>query len=240
MTKILKEKGYKTAAFTGGGTMEPVLGFDQGFDKYTTSMYKLNKKNFREMKIWLDKNRSKPFFLFWHNFEVHAPYLGTKFLHDVLSQTKANILRVGTEKIAKEHIKIPFPEGMLGQIRNQRKLLEDNQIYLGLTDSPLIFLKDLKNIHEIFKPDFLIFASRHRSEMERKAFLTHVTGNWTLKADFGGNPRHLSKASALLVKAGFLSLKEQLNLPIFNEFSDFSLKNAQVWGIQNPSNGAIG
>ena len=106
---------------------------------------------------------------------------------------------------------------------NELILLEDNQIFLGLTDSPLISLNNLEDIYDIIKPDFLIFASRHRSETERKAFLTHITGNWTLKADFGGEPRHLSKASALLVKAGFLSLKEQLNLPIFNDFLDFSL-----------------
>jgi D-aminoacyl-tRNA deacylase len=103
------------------------------------------------------------------------------------------------------------------------KLIEDNQIYLGLTDSPLIFLNDFKEIDDQIKPDFLIFASRHRSETGRKAFLTHVTGNWTSKSDFGGEPRHLSIASALLVKAGFHSLKQQLNIPIFNEFSDFSL-----------------
>ena len=103
------------------------------------------------------------------------------------------------------------------------KILENNQIFLGLTDFPLIFLNDLRNIYDIIKPDFLIFASRHRSETKRKAFLAHVTGNWTLKADFGGEPSHLSKASALLVKAGFFSLKEQLNRPTFNDFSDFSL-----------------
>jgi len=108
-------------------------------------------------------------------------------------------------------------------IDNNLNFLEKNQIYIGLTDSPLIFLNDLKNIDEQIKPDFLIFASRHRSEIGRKAFLTHLTGNWTSKADFGGEPRHLSKASALLVRAGFFSLKEQLELPLFDDFSEYSL-----------------
>ena len=100
------------------------------------------------------------------------------------------------------------------------EVLNNNQIYLGLTDTPLIFLESLnfKNIN--LKPDMLIFASRHTSKTARPAFLVHSTGNWSNNADFGGKPRDLSKTSALFHKAGFVSLKEQISL--FN-ISDFSL-----------------
>ncbi|MFX1276710.1 MAG: D-aminoacyl-tRNA deacylase [Promethearchaeota archaeon] len=101
--------------------------------------------------------------------------------------------------------------------------LKEHQIYLGLTDIPLIHLNDLKLKNSNIDPDLLVFASRHRSETALKAFLTHLTGNWSDKADFGGNPTQLSIASALLFKAGFHSLKSQLDLPQFSEFSDFSL-----------------
>ena len=94
----------------------------------------------------------------------------------------------------------------------KNKLLEENVIYLGLTDTPLIYLNDLKLEESSIEPDLLIFASRHRSETERPAFLTHTTGNWADKADYGGNPRKLSNTSALLLKAGFLSLVEQTQL----------------------------
>lgn len=87
--------------------------------------------------------------------------------------------------------------------------LRENEIYLGMTDTPLIYLNDLKLEDSSIEPDLLIFASRHRSETERPAFLTHTTGNWINRADYGGDPRELSKASALLLKAGFLSLLEQ-------------------------------
>jgi len=55
----------------------------------------------------------------------------------------------------------------------------------------------------------ILFASRHASQTARPAFLSHVTGNWGNEADFGGNSRELNNASALLFKAGFLSLSEQ-------------------------------
>ena len=83
-----------------------------------------------------------------------------------------------------------------------------DQIYLGLTKESLIFLNDLNLGKSALNPDLIIFASRHRSEAQRPAFLAHLTGNWSSKAEFGGNPRELSLASALLFKAGFLSLLE--------------------------------
>ncbi len=90
------------------------------------------------------------------------------------------------------------------------KFLKENQIFLGLTSEPLIFLEKL-NIGGInLKPDLLIFASRHRSVTARPAFLVHTTGNWSDTAEYGGKPQDLSKTSALLHKAGFESLREQI------------------------------
>ncbi len=94
-----------------------------------------------------------------------------------------------------------------------------NEVYLGLTKDPLIFLNDLKLWESKLSPDYLIFASRHTSKTARPAFLVHTTGNWSKKADFGGEPQTLSKTSALLHKAGFISLTEQVFPPTLKEFS---------------------
>jgi len=95
-----------------------------------------------------------------------------------------------------------------------------DQIYLGLTKESLIFLNDLNLGKLALNPDLIIFASRHRSKAQRPAFLAHLTGNWSSKAEFGGNPRELSLASALLFKAGFLSLLE--NSKICTVLANFS------------------
>ncbi len=94
-----------------------------------------------------------------------------------------------------------------------------DQIYLGLTKESLIFLNDLNLGKSALNPDLIIFASRHRSEAQRPAFLAHLTGNWSSKAEFGGNPRELSLASALLFKAGFLSLLENSKCSVLANFS---------------------
>ena len=95
----------------------------------------------------------------------------------------------------------------------------ENEVFLGLTKDPLIFLNDLKLDKSELNPDLLIFASRHTSKTARPAFLVHTTGNWSVNVDFGGDPQDLSKTSALLHKAGFLSLVEQEFPPHLPQYS---------------------
>ncbi|MFW9772731.1 MAG: D-aminoacyl-tRNA deacylase [Candidatus Thorarchaeota archaeon] len=108
-------------------------------------------------------------------------------------------------------------EGFSSEERNAD--FKEHEIYLGLTKEPLIFLNDLKLIETEIRPDFLIFASRHSSKTERPAFLIHTTGNWGENTDFGGNSKDLSLTSALLHKAGFLSLINQYTLENLANFS---------------------
>ena len=99
------------------------------------------------------------------------------------------------------------------------KSLKQNQIFLGLTTEPLIFLEKLKIGETNLTPDLIIFASRHTSKTARPAFLVHSTGNWGKSADFGGKPQDLSNTSALLHKAGFESLREQIEKFKIPDFS---------------------
>ena len=94
-----------------------------------------------------------------------------------------------------------------------------NQIYMGLTDDPLIFLNDLKLSSLSFRPDFLLFASRHTSAAAKPAFLIHSTGNWTDDVKFGGNPNQLSKTSAFLLRSGYLTLSRQKHIKNIEKFS---------------------
>jgi len=57
------------------------------------------------------------------------------------------------------------------------------------------------------------------SEASRPSFLIHTTGNWDDKADFGGLPSDLSITSALLLKAGFVSLTENAKMAQLVDFT---------------------
>ncbi len=93
LAEVFSKRGYATAAFTGGLTMDGRLGFDRGFGLYDTSMTKVNQKKFAGMTGWIKSHRDVPFFLFWHTFEVHAPYLHGDFLPDVLPNASARKVR---------------------------------------------------------------------------------------------------------------------------------------------------
>ena len=94
----------------------------------------------------------------------------------------------------------------------------ENQIYLGLTDERMIFLDDLELEDSKLDPDLIIFASRHASKTERPAILIHTTGNWSDDNSFGGEKHDLSQTSALLHRAGFLSLLNQSKLQNLSDF----------------------
>ena len=78
LAEVFQAHGYSTAAFTAGATVDARIGFGQGFDHLDETMYKLGDHNVAAMLDWV-REQEGPYFLFWHHFEVHAPYLDARF-----------------------------------------------------------------------------------------------------------------------------------------------------------------
>ncbi len=79
LAERLRALGYRTTAFTDGGFVDPQWGFAQGFDRYDSTRGqawapKDVKRVVDPAVAWLDQNRSAPFFLLVHTYEVHQPY----------------------------------------------------------------------------------------------------------------------------------------------------------------------
>ncbi|HXU31367.1 MAG TPA: sulfatase [Thermoanaerobaculia bacterium] len=94
LAEKLHALGYRTAAFTDGGFVDPQWGFAQGFDRYdSTRGQAWSPKDVRRVvepaARWL-KERAKggkirgtaPFFLFVHTYEAHQPYMNREGLAD--------------------------------------------------------------------------------------------------------------------------------------------------------------
>jgi arylsulfatase A-like enzyme len=101
LAEALKASGRATAAFTGGVTLDPRLGFDQGFDSYDVSMVKLGPRSMRLLTQWIATHRHTPFFMFWHTFEVHAPYVDGRFIRGLLPPKRAHRLSRALGRIAR-------------------------------------------------------------------------------------------------------------------------------------------
>ncbi len=73
----LAAAGYATAAFTGGGVMDPAFGFGAGFSSYSTrdpgrgAPTDAAGDPLAPALDWLSGHRDQPFFLFVHTYRVH-------------------------------------------------------------------------------------------------------------------------------------------------------------------------
>jgi D-aminoacyl-tRNA deacylase len=84
-------------------------------------------------------------------------------------------------------------------------LLQKDDIFLKHVDSESVYTNDLG---VDFKPEIVIFASRHGSESGEPTLTVHWPGNTTSRADLGGNPKSLSLTDPPRLRAALLALDE--------------------------------
>ena len=77
LPQILRQAGYRTAAFTAGANLAAGIGFGRGFERYeelpidAAATFEAGSEQLRD---WNDGD-PRPFFLFLHTVQVHDPYL---------------------------------------------------------------------------------------------------------------------------------------------------------------------
>lgn len=79
LQEVLREHGFKTAAFTGDAWLSEVYGFSRGFDKWSEKFRNI-RRHLPLVEEWIKNNRNNKFFLFFHFYDVHSPYLYRKEL----------------------------------------------------------------------------------------------------------------------------------------------------------------
>lgn len=67
-----------------------------------------------------------------------------------------------------------------------------------------------ENIDKNLDADFIIFASKHKSQKENKTLSIHSIGNFQ-EAEYGGKPKTLSPSSAIINKHFFQNLEKNNN-----------------------------
>jgi arylsulfatase A-like enzyme/Tfp pilus assembly protein PilF len=86
LAKVLRDAGYRTAAFVGGFPLDARFGLEQGFETYDGRFDNEGGKHDRRTAdevtgrglAWLDardkETEKRPFLLFLHYYDAHAPY----------------------------------------------------------------------------------------------------------------------------------------------------------------------
>ena len=87
-----------------------------------------------------------------------------------------------------------------------------------LVDEEVIYTENLDH-EKINSYDFIIFASKHKSQSKEKTLSVHAPGNWRL-AEFGGEKNKVCKSSALFMKHLFEKLNENA---VQNHLDDYKV-----------------
>jgi arylsulfatase A-like enzyme len=75
LPEIMRDAGFRTISFNGGGLVSALYGFGRGFEDYVTRRNDDLMRNKVSQAIdWLDDNGDDKFFMFLHTYEVHDPY----------------------------------------------------------------------------------------------------------------------------------------------------------------------
>jgi len=73
LAEILKDNGYHTVSYNGGGYLGAELGLAQGFDVYESPTRSFH-ETIPAAQAWIEQNQASKFFLFLHGYDVHRPY----------------------------------------------------------------------------------------------------------------------------------------------------------------------
>jgi arylsulfatase A-like enzyme len=117
LAEALASRGFATAAFTGGVTLDPAIGFAQGFSRYDVSMFKVRDEGMAAMKEWVTAQDGRPFFLFWHTFETHAPYLDTSFVREVAPEEVAREVEAALDELGRHFGRGPVPPEPMARLQ---------------------------------------------------------------------------------------------------------------------------
>jgi len=93
-----------------------------------------------------------------------------------------------------------------------KPIYRKNELQLAYLEVDDVFAD---NLDRRFHVDAIIFASRHKSESGEPTLTTHISGNLTSEARFGGKPKRLALAHPHMMKAalrGLKSAQEKLGL----------------------------
>lgn len=93
VTELFQEKGYVTAAFTGGGFVEDSYGFARGFQFYSNIPGRVFSTDSAERVLnhftsYIESFEGNDLFIFLHTYQIHAPY---KAPHEYIDQIDENI-----------------------------------------------------------------------------------------------------------------------------------------------------
>ncbi|MHA1821920.1 MAG: D-aminoacyl-tRNA deacylase [Promethearchaeota archaeon] len=197
---------------------------------YFINRYKFNEIHVSEFKSVLDNcdenialNESlnaKGEILKWKGYPILRADLNSIFSPDVtdvhdkldLVERLSKNIEIAIVTTDKPMIHLDWPDSISASRKMVEESLNNTLNKSGNADEklPIKYVDPTQN--GIYEPDFVIFASRHKSESKIPAILTHTPGNWSDDNTYGGAPNSLSFTSSIMLALAYKNLKIQKRL----------------------------
>ncbi len=184
LPETLRDAGYRTAAFTGGGQMAEIFGLSQGFESYVEPGAQHFSGTVDRGIEWIEGADGQPFFLFLHSYEVHHPYEPEQRHRDLMGLAYDGEL---PENITKE---------LLEQIRAGEVEFDDADLeyIIGLYDAEIRSmdeglgrLVDYLETSGLYDRTLIVFTSDHGEEFNEHGVVgwhSHTLYDELLKVPF--------------------------------------------------------
>ncbi len=225
LAEILKNAGYTTVGITGGYNVDARFGFAQGFDEYTGDkfyhlMLEEKVKYGQGVRLsyllpdvidLLSRPAARPFFLFLHFWDTHAPYMPHEGYIERFP-SRAEEPEVFTHQMVLELRRHPEKAGP--EMRERIAALYDNEIryadhYLG------VVFRTLRE-RGLREDTIVVLTSDHGDEMLEHGLIGHGVGLYepevhvplivTYPRKLAGNKRIASVARSIDIPVTILEL----------------------------------
>lgn len=181
VTEILKNQGFKTAAFVGSVILDSHRGLSHGFDLYDDDMkgqsWRRAKDVRRAAEKWIKENHKSRFFVFAHFWDAHAPYsppapFDTLFHRLDLNSELNSIYRgTGSNHL---HLKLQYPDyekkDLFKLVHKQQNLYDGEVRYIDQNIGKLLNL--LKSLG-LWDETLVVITGDHGESLGERGYWGH-------------------------------------------------------------------
>ncbi len=172
LAELLHDAGYRTEAVTGGGYVGPNQGFTQGFDSFSWPQ-SFAAEDELEAGLAnavgrLRRNAGRPFFLFFHTYEIHAPFRPRE---PYFSRLRSTFLEPPAEGIATRKVEPDAAEGFVERKEFVAQLGDSRRRPLRAEELPLV--TDLYDAGIAYTDAMLqgLFSTLEELDLERRTIV---------------------------------------------------------------------
>ena len=170
---LLQASGYQTAGFTTNGNVSPRFGFEVGFDSYvhlveqrTEEIHQLSDVLNDRAFAWLSgRDRKRPFFLYLHATDPHAPYTPRSPFRERFITTRQYPAITSPRDV--DHLDLnalrrTSPEDPAMRISKEFRALYDAEG--AFNDHQFGLLIEWLREHDLYESTFIVVVSDHGEE----------------------------------------------------------------------------